>query len=70
MRTAGPKSGSPCRCGVGVSFEACYFEPLSSCSWRDATEGIKGSMPFINSPSQVHSCITAQMDTRNKAGLP
>ncbi|BDA43791.1 hypothetical protein COCOBI_04-8080 [Coccomyxa sp. Obi] len=44
---------SAARCGVGVSFEACYFEPLSSCSWRDATEGITDSIPSINSPSQV-----------------
>lgn len=42
---------------MGVSFEACYFEPLSTCSWRDAMEGIAdSSIPFINSPSQVHPC--------------
>ncbi|BDA51671.1 hypothetical protein COCOBI_19-2270 [Coccomyxa sp. Obi] len=48
-----PESDLPRRCGVGVSFEACYFEPLSSCSWRDATEGISDSIPSINSRSQV-----------------
>ncbi|BDA47771.1 hypothetical protein COCOBI_11-0280 [Coccomyxa sp. Obi] len=44
---------SAARCGVGVSFEACYFEPLSSCSWRDAIEGVTSRIPNINSPSQV-----------------
>jgi hypothetical protein len=54
------------KCGEGTPFEACYFEPLSSCSWRDAAGEAPGGC--INAPSQLQDhktrtvCFTGAFD--------
>ena len=41
-----------CRCGELATLDQCYFEPLSSCTWRDALQDTEEPR-CIKSPTMV-----------------
>ena len=47
------KNRLQCSCGLGSAWDECYFEQMSSCTWRDALNGTDKEPDCIQSPSMV-----------------
>ena len=57
------KDGLHCSCARGSTWDECYFEQMSSCTWRDALNGTDGEPACIQSPSMVRKSTPSMLLT-------